>query len=58
MSYIGKKLFAKLMPKVAVINSPPMATCFDPFFDSVWFETGAYLRGVWSKFIFKEGGME
>ena len=62
MSCIGKKLFAKLIPKVAVIdclnNGPFIATGFDPFFDSVWFATGTYLRDFWSKLTIKNGGME
>ena len=52
----------KAIPKVAVIaflnDWPFTATCFVPFRARVWFATGAYLRGVWSKFIIKDDGIE
>ena len=55
-------LIAKLIPELHVIDcqndSLFRATRFNPFFDSVWFVTGAYLRDVWSKFIIKESAME
>ena len=52
----------KVIPKVAVIaflnNLPFAATGFVPFHARVWFATGPYLRGVWSRFIIKDDGTE
>ena len=51
-----------MIPKVAVMDFLNyrilIAICFDPLRDIVLLTVGAYLSGVWSKFITKDKGME
>ena len=62
ISCMGRNLRLNVILRIAVMDflndRTLIATCFDPLRDSVWLATGAYLSGVWSKFITKDGGME